>query len=43
MTTDERPGLEIVLTFIQTGANFRQVKKFIYEELAALDAENVED
>jgi hypothetical protein len=43
VASDERPGLEIVLTFIQTGANLRQVKKFINEELAALDAENVED
>jgi hypothetical protein len=43
MVTDERPGLEMVLTFIQTGANFREVKKFIKEELAALDAENEEN
>jgi hypothetical protein len=42
MVGDERAGLEMVLTFIKTGANFREVKKFIKDELAALDAESLE-
>lgn len=35
----ERAGLEMVQTFLDTGANMRDLKKFLKEELAALDAE----
>lgn len=37
----ERAGLEMVQTFLDTGANMRDLKKFLKEELAALDAEKV--
>lgn len=44
MTTgDERPGLELALIVTQTGMNYREFKKWLREELAALDAEHDEE
>lgn len=37
---DERPGLELVDAFLLTKPTFREFKKWLQEELAALDAEN---
>jgi len=39
---DERAGLEIVQAFLATGPTLREVKKFVADELAAVDAERVD-
>lgn len=38
-TNGERAGLEMVKVYLASGANMRQLKKWLDEELAALDAE----
>lgn len=39
----ERAGLEMMEAFLATGPTLREVKKFVKDELAALDAEKISD